>query len=309
MTAVLAAVATHPAAASGTVHDASRRFGVRPLSPALGAEVSGLDLSQPLDAATVASLRAAWLEHLVLRFRGQALTDPQLLAVSRHLGELDPPGPNPYGAPFNPAHPEINVISNLRDGDRPLGNLGDGEAVWHQDMTYIDHPPMASMLYAIEVPPSGGDTFWANLHLALETMPAGLRRRIEGRSAVHDSTYNSAGIMRRGMKEVSDPREAPGARHPLIVVHPDTGRETLLLGRRRNGYILGLSLAESEALLDELWAHACQPQFAFRQQWQVGDVILWDNRSTLHRRDSFDPASRRRMHRTQIKGVALSAAA
>jgi alpha-ketoglutarate-dependent taurine dioxygenase len=137
----------------------------------------------------------------------------------------------------------------------------------------------------------------------------GLRRRIEGRSAVHDSTYNSAGIMRRGMKEVTDPREAPGARHPLIVVHPDNGRETLLLGRRRNGYILGLSLAESEALLDELWAHACQPQFAFRQEWQVGDVILWDNRSTLHRRDSFDPASRRRMHRTQIKGAALKAAA
>ncbi len=309
MTAVLASIATDPAAAAGTAHDSSQPFGVRPLSPALGAEVSGLDLSQPLDAATVARLRTAWLEHLVLRFRGQALTDPQLLAVSRHLGELDPPGPNPYGAPFNPAHPEINVISNLRDGDRPLGNLGDGEAVWHQDMTYIDRPPMASMLYAIEVPPSGGDTFWANLHLALETMPAGPRRRIEGRSAVHDSTYNSAGIMRRGMKEVTDPREAPGARHPLIVVHPDTGRETLLLGRRRNGYILGLSLAESEALLDELWAHACQPQFAFRQQWQVGDVILWDNRSTLHRRDSFDPASRRRMHRTQIKGVALRAAA
>jgi len=309
MNAVLATVVADPSAGSATDPDAGRPFGLRPLSPALGAEVSGLDLSQPLDAATVAQLRAAWLEHLVLRFRGQVLTDPQLLALSRHLGELDPPGPNPYGAPFNPAHPEINVISNLRDGDRPLGNLGDGEAVWHQDMTYIDHPPMASMLYAIEVPPSGGDTFWANLHLALETMPVGLRRRIEGRSAVHDSTYNSAGIMRRGMKEVTDPREAPGARHPLIVVHPDNGRETLLLGRRRNGYILGLSLAESEALLDELWAHACQPQFALRQEWQVGDVILWDNRSTLHRRDSFDPASRRRMHRTQIKGAALKAAA
>ena len=308
MSAVDSAAASTSATAAPQRREGAA-FTLRPLSAALGAEVSGLDLSKPLDPVTVEALRTAWLEHLVLRFRGQRLTDPQLLDVSRHLGELDPPGPNPYGAPFNPEHPEINVISNIRDGDRPLGNLGDGEAVWHQDMTYIDRPPMASMLYAIEVPPAGGNTYWANLHLALESMPAPLRRRIEGRSAVHDSTYNSAGIMRRGMKEVTDPREAPGARHPLIVVHPDSGRETLLLGRRRNGYILGLSLAESEALLDELWAHACQPRFAFCQEWQVGDVILWDNRSTLHRRDAFDAASRRRMHRTQIKGAALRAAA
>lgn len=284
-------------------------FTVRKLAPALGAEITGLDLSVPLHPATVSALRASWLESLVLRFRDQQLTDPQLLAVSRCLGELDPPGPNPYGAPFNPAHPEINVISNIRDGDRPLGNLGDGEAVWHQDMTYIERPPMASMLYALEVPHSGGNTYWSNLNMAWETLSDGLKRRIEGRSAVHDSTYNSAGIMRRGMKEVTDAREAPGARHPLVVVHPETGMKTLLLGRRRNGYILGLSLEESDALLDELWAHASRDEFTFCQEWKVGDVILWDNRATLHRRESFDAASRRRMHRTQIKGGALKAAA
>jgi len=284
-------------------------FTVRKLAAALGAEVSGLDLSRPIDAPTVQALRATWLEHLVLRFRGQTLTDPQLLDMSRHLGELDPPGPNPYGEPFNPAFPEINVISNIREGDRPMGNLGDGEAVWHQDMTYIDRPPMASMLYALEVPPTGGNTYWSNLQAALQAMPDALRKRIEGRRAVHDSTYNSAGMKRLGMVDVTDPREAPGARHPLIVVHPDNGLPTLLLGRRRNSYILGLSLEESDALLDELWAHASQLQFTFCQEWQVGDLLLWDNRATLHRRDSFDASSRRRMHRTQIKGVELRAAA
>jgi len=277
-------------------------FRLSRLAPALGADVEGLDLTRALEPRTKARLRAAWLEHLVLRFRGQVLTDPQLLAFSRELGELDPPGPNPTGAPFNAAHPEINVISNLREGDRPLGNLGDGEAVWHQDMTYVEAPPMGSMLMALEVPPEGGDTFWSNLHLAWETLPADLRREVGGRVAIHDSTYNSAGMMRRGMKPVTDPREAPGARHPLVVVHPETGRQMLLLGRRRNACVLGLPLADSEALLDALWSHATQPGLVFRQQWRVGDLLLWDNRSTLHRRDAFDPASRRRMHRTQIRG-------
>ncbi len=278
-------------------------FRLTPLSPSLAADVEGLDLTRPLDADTLARLREAWQAHLVLRFRGQVLSDPQLLAFSRELGELDPPGPNPYGAPFNPAHPEINVISNLRDGDRPLGNLGDGEAVWHQDMTYVDAPPMASMLMALEVPPEGGDTFWSNLYLAWDTLPADLRREVCGRVAIHDSTYNSAGMMRRGMKPVTDPREAPGARHPLVVVHPETGRQALLLGRRRNAYVLGLPLPDSDALLDALWAHATRPSLVFRQQWRVGDLLLWDNRATLHRRDAFDPASRRRMHRTQIRGA------
>jgi taurine dioxygenase len=278
-------------------------FQVRKLAPALGAEITGLDLTRPLAPAALTRLRAVWLDHLVLRFRGQMLSDPQLLALSRQLGELDPPGPNPYGTPFNTAFPEINVISNIKDGERPLGNLGDGEAIWHQDMTYIDAPPMASMLHALEVPAEGGDTFWSNLYMAWDEMPEALRRRIDGRSAIHDSSLNSAGMLRKGMQPVTDPRLAPGARHPLVVGHPETGRPTLLLGRRRNSYILGMELAGSEALLDELWAHASQPQFVFRQQWQVGDLILWDNRCTLHRRDAFDPASRRRMHRTQIKGA------
>jgi taurine dioxygenase len=273
------------------------------LAPSLGAEVAGVDLSRPLSSETFAEIRAAWLDHLVLRFRGQRLSDPQLLAFSRLFGELDPPGPNPYGKPFLPEHPEMNVISNIKMGGAPIGGLGDGEAIWHSDMTYVDTPPMGAILHALEVPPSGGDTYWANMYLAYETLPPELKRKIEGRRAVHDATYNSAGMMRKGYKEVTDPREAPGARHPLVRTHPETGRECLFLGRRRNSYILGMELEESDALLDALWAHATRAELTFRQQWQAGDVLIWDNRCTLHRRDSFDPSARRLMHRTQIKAA------
>jgi len=197
---------------------------VTPLGDALGAQVDGLDLRSPLDAGAFGALMQAWSEHLVLRFRGQQLTDPELLAFSRRLGELDPPGPNPYGRPYLEGFPEINVISNVRDGGVPIGGLGDGEAQWHCDMTYVEVPPRAAALYALEVPASGGDTFWSNQYLAFETLPAELAQAIRGRSAVHDATYNSAGAMRRGMKEVDDPREAPGARHPLVIEHPETRR-------------------------------------------------------------------------------------
>jgi taurine dioxygenase len=276
---------------------------IRKLGDALGAEVRGLDLSSPIPAHVFAQVRRAWLEHLVLRFRGQKLTDPQVLAFSRNFGELDPPGPNPLGRPFLADHPEMNVISNIKENGVPIGGLGDGEAIWHADMTYVERPPMAAILYAIEIPPAGGDTYWASMYAAYETLPAELRRRIEGREAVHDATYNSAGTMRKGYEPVTDPRHAPGARHPLVRTHPETGRKCLFLGRRRNSYVVGLELEESESLLDELWAHATQPQFTFRQEWRVGDVLVWDNRCTLHRRDAFDPRARRLLHRTQIRAA------
>jgi taurine dioxygenase len=146
----------------------------------------------------------------------------------------------------------MNVISNIKMEGAPIGGLGDGEAIWHADMTYVDTPPMAAILHALEVPPSGGDTYWANMYLAYETLSPELRKKIEGRKAVHDATYNSAGMKRTGYEEVTDPRKAPGARHPLVRTHPETGRPCLFLGRRRNSCILGMELAESDALLDEL---------------------------------------------------------
>jgi taurine dioxygenase len=158
------------------------------------------------------------------------------------------------------------------------------------------------MLHALEIPPSGGDTYWSNMYLAYETLSPELRSAISGRMAIHDATCNSAGMMRKGMKPLTNPRDAPGAQHPLVIVHPETKRAALFLGRRRNSYIVGMELDESEALLDRLWQHATRPELTFRQVWRQSDLILWDNRCTLHRRDSFDSTSRRIMHRTQIKG-------
>lgn len=275
---------------------------ITPLDGPLGARVTGIDLARPLDAQTGESLKQAWAEHLLLIYPGQSLNDDQLIAFTRVFGELDPPGPNPYGGPILPGHPEINVISNVVEDGRPIGNLGAGEAIWHGDMTYIEKPPRGSVLQALELPPQGGDTYFANMYLAYESLDAELKAQIAPLTCIHDATYNSAGMMRAGYSEVTDPREAPGAYHPLVICHPVTGRACLFLGRRRNACIPGLPLEESEALLDRLWAHATQEAFTTAHVWAPGDVLMWDNFATLHRRDAFDETSRRILHRTQIKG-------
>ena len=274
----------------------------RKISDSVGADVLNIDIRAPLTSEMREALMQAWAQFLVLRFRGQPLSDPELIAFSKNLGELEPPGPNPQGKPYLPEFPELNVISNIKQGGQALGGLGDGEAIWHSDMTYASSVPMGAVLHAIEIPPSGGNTYWSNLYRAHDTLPLALKNAISGRKSIHDSTYNSAGIMRIGMQPVTDVRQAPGAHHPLIVQHPRNGKHLLFLGRRRNSYILDMPVDESEALLDQLWAHATQPEFTMVQEWQAQDTILWDNFATLHRRDSFDPNSRRMMHRAQIKG-------
>ncbi len=267
----------------------------------LGADIVGVDLSKPIGATAFKAIEAAWLQHLVLRFRGQQLDDPGLLRFARMFGELDR-APIHAGKEVEDPFPEITVMSNIRVDGKPIGNLGHYEAVWHTDMSYNDLTPIGSVLYALEVPPTGGDTGFSNMYAAFETLPAELKRAIAGRQCKHDSSRNSAGELRKGFKPVTDPREAPGAVHPLVRTHPATRRNALFLGRRPNAYIIGLPLAESEELLDKLWEHASQPRFAWYQQWKVGDLLIWDNRCAMHRRDAFDPDSRRLMHRTQIKG-------
>jgi len=277
---------------------------IKNLDAPLGAQIDGVDVSKPLPQTDVDMIESAWRERLVVVFHGQNLKDPQLIAFSKNFGELDPPGPNPYGEPFNKAHPELNVISNVLENGKPIGNLGDGEAVWHADMTYVDVPPKAAILHALEVPPAeaGGNTYFANMFEAYETLPADMKKAAGGRIAVHDASRNSAGLLRKGYKEVTDVRQTPGAHHPLVRTEPKSGRKALFLGRRPNAYVLGLEVAESEALLDALWAHATQPRFVMCHEWKVGDLLMWNNLSVLHRRDPFDPKTRRVMHRSQIKG-------
>jgi len=286
---------------------ASQHIKVVPTGAPVGADVIGVDLSQPLGDDTFRAIHDAWMQHLVLRFRGQTLTKDQMLAFSRRFGELDKAPINSRGTPWLADYPDMAVMSNIKvDGD-PVGSLGYGEAVWHTDMSYQDITPTGALLYGVEVTKAGGETGFASMYQVYDTMPADLKTAVEGKSIKHDASYNSAGDLRKGFAPVTDPSKAPGAVHPAVIRHPVTGRKALFLGRRPNAYIMGLPLAESEALLDRLWAHATQPQFAWYQVWKVGDLMMWDNRCTMHRRNAFDPNERRYMLRTQIRGERPSA--
>ena len=279
----------------------SPTISVRKLSTAVGAQVDGVDL-RALDANTFAAIYRAWLDHQVLLFRTQALTAEDLVSFSRRFGDLDEAPVQETGRRFVDGLPEVYVVSNVRKDGMPIGSLGSGEAVWHTDMSYLPNPPRASALYALEVPAEGGDTSFCSMYAAWDALPGPLQRRVEALRLKHDGTYNSGGYVRQGVTPTGDPRTSPGTVHPLVAVHPETGRRTLYLGRRRNAYVEGLPVEDSDHLLDEIWAYATRDALTWRHRWQVGDLVLWDNRCTMHRRDAFDPDSRRVLHRTQIKG-------
>lgn len=282
---------------------------VVPSGAALGAEIVGLDLAGEIDDAAFAIVRQAWADHLVLRFRGQKLDEAALLRFSRRFGALDPNPTRPVQVPNHPTSNEINVISNIVVDGAPIGGLGNSELVWHQDMSYKPLPPKASILYGVETPETGGDTWFYNLYTAYETLPRALKDGIAGLSCKHDATRNSAGQLRAGFEPEYANQDRPGAIHPLVIRHPDTGRPALHLGRRPNAWIVGLPDDESDALLDGLWAHIENGGHHWAQQWRPGDVVIWDNRCTLHRRGSLDPAQRRLMYRTQVSGGAAPVAA
>jgi len=276
-------------------------FEVIPTGAVLGAEVRTGDL-RTLDDGGFARVVRAWHDHCVVLFRDQTLSDRDLIAFSRRFGALDWAPVQENGRRFVEGMPEIYIVSNVKVNGEAIGSLGDGEAVWHTDMSYLEVPPKASMLYALEIPPHGGNTSFCCMYSIYEALTSALKARIEGLKIKHDGTYNSGGYVRQGVTPTDDPRTSPGALHPLVCTHPDTGRRMLYLGRRRNAYLAGLDLEASEALLDELWSYVARPEFAFEHVWRVGDLVLWDNRCTMHRRDAFDPNARRIMHRTQVKG-------
>ncbi len=274
---------------------------VRPFDAPLGADIEGVDL-QRLDDAGFAAIKQAWLARKVLRLRGQDIDDDALADFSRRFGNLDRSPISTTGKLYQPTRPEVLVISNIIVDGVAIGGLGNGESIWHTDMSYNPVPPDASVLYGIEVPEGHGDTWFCDMEAALAALPEALRQRIATLSCLHDSTRNSAGELRAGFKESYAPEDQPGAVHPLIRTHPETGRKSLFLGRRRNAHVVGLPLAESQALLDELWSYAGRPEFTWVQKWRQGDVVIWDNRCVMHRRDEFDQGLRRLMHRTQIQG-------
>jgi taurine dioxygenase len=269
---------------------------VRPFPAPAGAEVACGHLPFLTDVQK-RILHDLWLDHLFLVFHDQQLTDEDLVAAAHVFGEPEVAAV----APKDGIYQKVAVVSNVLENEKPIGVLGAGELLWHSDHSFNERPLAASMLYALEVPDVGGDTLFSNMYLALETMPARLRERVQGLTIKNDGSLNSAGE-RRTDAVITNLRSYEGPSHPIVRTHPETGYNSLYLGRRPNAYVNGLSVEESEELLNELWKHATQPQFAWSHHWRVGDLIVWDNRCTMHRRDKFDAAARRVMHRAQCAG-------
>jgi taurine dioxygenase len=276
---------------------------ILPLPGAMGAEIRGLDL-RTLDDAGFAILHRAYLDHLLLLIRGQRLDDGDMVAVARRFGEFELPPVTAEKVAHRGAHPEITVVSNVRVDGQPIGELGDGEVIWHSDYSFRPVVAGMRMLHAIEVPPEGegANTEFRNMYAAWDTLPAALKQRIHGATIKHDTAYDTNRKLRRGAVAVDDPRLGDGPDHPIVSTHPDSGHNSLFLGRRPRHCVNGCSPQESEALLDALWAHATEPRFGYNHDWREGDVVLWDNRCTIHRRGPFNPSARRVMHATQVKG-------
>jgi len=279
---------------------------VHPLSPALGIEIRGLDLAQPLPAATIEEIKALWARHLVVVFPEQRLSEAQQVAFSRHFGDL---------AIFTDAEkrstraPEILRIGNV-DED---GNRLDPDAVapryyrtltglWHTDGSYKAVPSMGSLLYAVEVPPEGGETCFANMFAAYAALPPAMKTKIAGRHMVH--SYAATRLIVDGLPRVEEwqQRELPPVTHPLVRTHPD-GRQSLYISANVAWYVGGMPLEEGQKLHVELMAHATQPAFVYCHRWRVGDLLMWDNRGALHRARIFDGRRyRRMMYRTEVMG-------
>jgi taurine dioxygenase len=287
-----------------TMSNGSARFTVEPSGRALGADIVGFPF-EDFAEADVAAVRAAWIEHQVLRFRSTTIDDEIQLRFSRMIG----PGvvhPRQLQEGSHGTHGEILVVSNLENPDgSPVGDLGAGEVRWHTDTWFKERPPAASILRALQVPEQGGNTCFCSMYATYESLPDELKSRIEGRLIHHQTVYDGRGDVRMGMTvpDSDDVRTWPGVDHPIVRTHAESGRRALYLGGQpRYSSIVGLPPAESRELLDLLWEHVGKEEFTWCQQWQPGDMVMWDNRCVVHRRDAFDPHAARLMHRTTAEG-------
>ena len=267
----------------------------RPLTRTFGAEVSGVDLARPLDAATAKTLRELWLKHELLLFRDQKLDEAQQVAFSRHFGPLEIHLRREY---LSPENPEILYVSNVKKDGRPIGILSDTEVGWHYDQIYLPRPAVGSMLYSVIIPPDRGATSFADMTAAYEALPAATKARIEGRKAVQ--SYEAFNRSYSVPTNDEQRKKTPDIEHPLVRTHPTTGRKALYVCPGMTIRIAGLPEAESAELLAELFAWSVRPEFVYTHTWRLGDALMWDNACTMHRREPFDTAQQRLMKRTTI---------
>ena len=258
---------------------------VIPSGGALGAEVRGLDLRRALTEDTVVQLRRALLDHCVLVFREQAISEGDQVRFTGYFGR---PVDHVRRQPDRPLK-EIFLVSNILEDGRPIGALGHGELSFHSDLSYLSRPGTLSLLYAVEVPATGGSTRWCNGYAAYQALDDDLKARLHGLRAVH----------RHPVAEQNPPEPVD---HPVARTHPETRRRALYVGPHLTRSIVGMEPAASRALLDALFAHMTQPRFVWTHRWRVGDLVMWDNRATMHRRQPFPADQRRLMKRTQVLG-------
>ena len=282
-----------------TAIPSAARFGMRKLTPALGAEILGVDLSQPMDEALFRDIERAWHAHAVVLFRRQTLGDLQHVAFAARFGELAHPLKAYEGGKI---HPALMFVTNEKKDGKYVGALPDGEMFFHSDMCYLERPLSAATLYAVAVPPEGGNTVFASMYAAYDALPADLRETLEGRLAVnsYEPGYGTSNVQMR-IKAPSSPTARSFA-HPVIRTHPATGRKALYVNRLMTEYIVGMPRAQSDALLERVFAHQEQPQFQYEHRWQTGDLLIWDNRCTLHARRDFPGTHLRKLRRVAVRG-------
>ena len=293
-----------PAASLVSTSAPVQSFDVRPFPGKVGAQVVGLDLSLPLNDLDFARVHQAHLDHHVVVFRDQRITPQQQIDFSRRFGVLQIHVLKQF---LLLNHPEILIVSNIVEDGQPIG-LGDAGKYWHSDLSYKELPSLGSMLHAQELPSEGGDTLFADMHLAWDTLPSHLRQAVEGRSAVHSYTARySEGDNAASWRPTLTPEQLAqvvAVSHPIVRVHPETGRKALFVSEGFTTHIVGLPADESRELLAELYAHSVRAEHVYRHQWQAHDLVFWDNRALIHLAAGCPATLRRKLFRTTIQGDA-----
>ena len=275
---------------------------VAPLTRHIGAEIRGIDLREKPDDATVKAIYQAWLDHLVIIFPTQKLSQEDLIRATSYFGELgELSRPAKYHPPgFSRMLPGIMLISNIRENGEPIGALPDGEMMFHHDMIHREVPSKGTLLYSVEIPTHGGETLFASGYAAYETLDLKLRRRLEGKRALNHYNYGQQNRDGSGGTEAFTEWV-----HPVFRTHEDTGRKAVYVNRLMTMHIVDMDKAESDELLGALFDHAEKPEFVYEHSWRLGDLLLWDNRCSSHARRDFPGDQRRLMLRTTVAGTVV----